>query len=290
MQELRQLAKQLLAEKKVDLVIGYEEGPRGVRPAFADTPEKAERLIFDARCLHNLASYLNPRRKHLGRYGRKAVIVKGCDAKAVAGLIRENQLQREAVVLIGVRCGGVARRPDHSGPLSEASVADRCGECDLREPKLVDHLLGPLPPAPPLSQARRERMAKLEKMPAAERLQWWLERLQDCLRCHACREVCPMCYCERCLADKSMPQWVESSPHARANFSWHFARALHQAGRCVDCGECERVCPSAIPLTLINRKISQIVAERFGHTASDDPAKPSPIGEFRLDDKQEFIK
>jgi ferredoxin len=58
----------------------------------------------------------------------------------------------------------------------------------------------------------------------------------------------------------------------------------------VDCGECERFCPVGIPLSLVNRKLQQIVGERYGYTVSDDPENPAPIGDYRLDDKQEFIK
>jgi ferredoxin len=92
------------------------------------------------------------------------------------------------------------------------------------------------------------------------------------------------------VADKTVPQWIESSPHLRGNLAWQITRALHQAGRCVGCGECERACPAGIPLALINRKLQQVVAERYNFKVSDDPGVPAPIGAFRLDDPQEFIR
>src|SRR5674476_1312416 len=78
--------------------------------------------------------------------------------------------------------------------------------------------------------------------------------------------------------------------HPRGNLSWNITRALHLAGRCVNCGECERFCPVGIPLSLVNRKLQQIVAERYDYTVSEDPENPAPIGDYRLDDQQEFIK
>ena len=127
MNEIRELAQSLLADGTVKAVIGYEEGPLGVRPAFVTSPADAAKLIFDSRCVHNLATYLNPRRQHLAQLGKPvAVVVKGCDARAVAGLIRECQVKREEVVIIGVRCGGVVSDPGMAAELTPDTVSDRC--------------------------------------------------------------------------------------------------------------------------------------------------------------------
>jgi len=290
MRELIGLCQKLLRDGDVKVVIGYEEGPRGVRPAVITDPAGCERLVFDHRAVHNLVAYLSPRRGHLRDLGRAAVVVKGCDVAAFATLLRESQLEREGAVLVGVRCGGVYRSAAGSGPLDEKNVADRCGDCGLREPGTVDHLVGELPAAPPVSGRRAARIAEIENMSPAERFAYWREVLADCVRCNACRSACPLCVCERCLADKTDPRWVESSPHPRGNLSWHMARALHLAGRCVDCGDCERACPFGIPLTLINGKVGLVMRERFGFAPGEDPEVPAPIGTFDTDDSQEFIR
>ena len=298
MNELRELAESLLASGSVKVVIGYEnveaarwpeEGPRGVRPSFVTDPAEADRLVFDARCVQNLAAYLNPRRQHLVGIGKAAVVVKGCDARAVAGLVREGQLRREDVVLIGVRCGGVVRDPTLGPGLTNEDVSDRCGGCEDREPKLFDHVVGALPPPPPSSTRRADALARLQKMTAAERWKFWKESLSRCVRCYACREICPMCFCVQCIADKNRPQWLDSSPTTRGNVAWHMTRALHQAGRCVDCLECERACPEGIPLGLLGRHVAQVVERRFGYRASADPTVPAPLGVYRTDDEEEFI-
>jgi formate dehydrogenase (coenzyme F420) beta subunit len=290
MKELRELAKRLLEDGSVRVVIGYERGPRGVRPAFVRRPEDAERLVFNEHCVQNLSVYLSPRRRQVSGLGRAAVVVKACDARAVAGLIRESQLKRDDVVLLGVRCGGVTRQPEGDDALCRENVAPRCETCTGREPGLADHVVGPLPPPPPANGERTARIEALDAMTAAERWSFWKAELGRCLRCNACRETCPLCFCERCVQDKSEPQWIETSPHARGNYAWHMTRALHLAGRCVDCSECERACPVEIPLSLLNRKVAMVVEQRFAYRTVDDPGVPAPIGTFRQDDAEEFIR
>jgi ferredoxin len=289
MNEMNELAARLLTEGDVKAVIGYEEGPAGVRPAFVTDPAKAGTLIFDARCVQNLAVYLNPRRCNVAKLGKLAIMVKGCDARAVAGLIRENQVKREDIVIIGVRCGGVVRSPEGSAILSPETVADRCQDCTVREPNLCDHLVLPLPPPPPKSSHRQERMAELEGMTAEERWAFWSDHMERCIRCNACREVCPMCFCVQCIAEKNQPQWIPTSPTTEGNVMWQMTRVMHQAGRCVDCQECERACPSGIPLGLLNTSVAQNVEKRFKFKASDNPDAETPMGNYRTDDEEEFI-
>jgi len=167
MQELKELARKLLEEKQVSTVLGYEYGRRGPRPIFITEASDCERLVFDHRCVHNLAAYLSPRRSQVVQLGRMAVVVKACDARAVAGLIRESQLKREDVVLIGMRCGGVVRDPVCAEPLSADNIAPRCLECEQREPALADHLLGEPKPAPTGQAVRDARLSEIEAMSPA---------------------------------------------------------------------------------------------------------------------------
>ena len=118
-------------------------------------------------------------------------------------------------------------------------------------------------------------MPELERLlekPREERLAYWTAEFDRCLKCYACRQVCPMCYCERCLADKNRPQAIDTSPHRKGNFAWHLSRAIHLAGRCVGCDECTRACPAAIDLRLLNLALARAAETKFGYRAGMDPA------------------
>jgi ferredoxin len=210
----------------------------------------------------------------------------------VAGLIRENQIERGNVVIIAVRCDGVLQDPGIDSELTGETISVRCGGCEVREPKLFDHYVNhentPLEPIP-VNTGRAEQIAALRKMTPAERRDFWSGHLSRCIRCHACREACPMCFCVQCTAEKSQPVWIDSSATPRANRAWQTMRVLHQAGRCVDCLECERACPEHIPLGLLARFVADTVERRFDYKTSDDPSVATPMGVYRTDDDEEFI-
>jgi ferredoxin len=84
--------------------------------------------------------------------------------------------------------------------------------------------------------------------------------------------------------DKAAPRWLSKASTADDNWMFHAVRAFHLAGRCVECGECERVCPMDIPISKLNRMLDREVRERFGYVAGLDPEAVPPLGTFRPDD------
>ena len=142
-----------------------------------------------------------------------------------------------------------------------------------------------MPGTPEKIEAAEEEFAEVDQMealPPEERWEFWKDHFDRCIRCYACRQVCPMCYCKRCIVEKNQPQWVETSPHLRGNTAWNVIRAFHLTGRCVGCGECERVCPVGIPLSKINDKMAKVVLDQFDYQAGMDSTTPSPFTTFDL--------
>ena len=292
-EEIRKEAARLLSEKIVVAVVGYQAGRRlgSAVPVVISDPAQAETLVFSPACVNNLSLYLTKAKKEIRGMGKLAVVTKGCDFRALAGLMGESQIKREDVVIIGVSCAGVHSagvRP--SEPLTDATIAKKCRECDVHIPDGADIIVGKLPQLPDLSPTEKDLLEKLDAMSPAERWEFWKEQFTRCIRCLACRQVCPFCYCEQCLCDRGRPQSVDTSPRPAGNMGWHIVRAMHLAGRCAGCAECERVCPMDIPLNLLNRKMALELKELYGHEAGLQPKEKGPLTSYDEKDDQSFIK
>jgi formate dehydrogenase subunit beta len=316
---LQKTVTDLLAKKAVDLVIGYGRSSGGdVAPLFVRRVEEIQALEWNQHCTYNLVRYLTDpevvgslerkekskagkaetRAKDAGNAwsaaGKVAIVVKGCDLKSLVVLQSENQVQRERLTVIALPCPGVT---DETGRLLA-----KCEGCppDVYNPReeLCDLVVGePVqrPSGGPLSDPENQDstyrgVEEIDALNPAERRELWDGCFARCLRCYACRNVCPLCYCKECVFDQHDPRWVSPAAAVASNRSFHLIRAYHLAGRCVDCGECERACPVGIPLRRINRKAARVVEESFHFRAGLDPEAKSPLVAFANEDPQEFIE
>ena len=127
---------------------------------------------------------------------------------------------------------------------------------------------------------------KLEKMTPDERFAFWQNELSRCIRCNACRDVCPACTCEKCVFDN--PNSGVENKAASNEFEekmFHIIRAFHVAGRCTDCGECSRVCPQHIPLHLLNRKFIKDINAFYGdYQAGEEVGSRAPVVNYTTED------
>lgn len=141
----------------------------------------------------------------------------------------------------------------------------------------------------PVKDGLEEELGKLMKLSPRERFKFWKEHFSRCIKCYACRQSCPMCYCSRCIVECNEPQWICPSAHSLGNFEWNMVRAFHLAGRCSGCGNCERACPVGIPLMLLNEYLAAQVKERFDYVPGDNVEQEPVLASFKKDDPEEFI-
>ncbi|WP_031516505.1 4Fe-4S dicluster domain-containing protein [Desulfofalx alkaliphila] len=306
---IQDTAKKLLEEKKVDLVVGFAQGSLPLRstPYFARTVDQAANLIWDEYCENNLTNYLRKREEKV------AVVAKGCDTRSIVALMKENQIDREKLYIIGVPCQGMIDRKKASklvgGEILEAEINgeeitlkgngfeqkapkaelyyDTCIRCAYGNPVIYDELVGEEVAAKELSFAEVE---EFEAKSAEERASFLAQEMEKCIRCYACRNACPTCYCPECFVDTSSPQWISKRAYsAKDNLIFQGVRVFHQLGRCADCGACERACPMGIKLSLLTRKGVKDVKETFGYEAGLNPDDKPVLNDFTPDDPQPFL-
>jgi coenzyme F420-reducing hydrogenase beta subunit len=305
--ELRQKAKELLESGQVKFVIGFEAGtvPFKSSPLFAENAEEADRLVWNPTCVNNLSVYLPDAAKK----GKVAVVLKPCDAKNVVELFRENQISKDSVVTIVVSLPGIMKMEaldgidlktiqsidwDKDGIVvkttagdvkipAEKAFANKCQICEIGEPALADIKIGDFGPR----IARVSAMASVEayeKMSPTERRDFWTAQFSKCIRCYACRQACPGCYCKECFVDKNGQVWASKATDPTANWFFHMTRMMHQAGRCTGCGECARACPVGIPLALMSLKMTDLVKNMFEFTPGAEGEEAPMLGHYEAKD------
>ncbi|MBN2398215.1 MAG: 4Fe-4S dicluster domain-containing protein [Deltaproteobacteria bacterium] len=275
---LREEAKRLLETGEVAVVLAYGRGydDRHPMPYAAKVAIDTERIVFNEYCTHNLARYL----MDYSPGTRIAIAVKGCDSRAVVVLLQEEKIKREDLVILGIPVVGM------KDPKTDR-VIDASTTAGTPNPVLYDILLGEtMPESDAFPYAVLE---ELEEMAGADRWTFWQEELARCIRCYACRQACPLCYCDPCFVDQAEPRWADKSPSIESNLMFHLTRFYHLAGRCVDCGECSRACPMEIPLYLFHKKVAKECEEMFGQAAGMSVEDKPVMVDFRVEDADEIL-
>ena len=278
--EIRKKAEELLKNKDVAMVIGYGAGslPHRTTPIFIEDPQNVDKLVFNEYCENNLAVYLTK----LKDKGKLAIVAKPCDVRAIVSLIQEKQIERDKVHIISFACSGVK---DKDG----AAVHPICSSCGISIPPIYDTLIGDG------KEIKREKessdpVAEFSSKTPEERWEIIKAEMAKCIRCYACRNACPMCYCEECFVERTLPRWIGEGAELSDTLIFHIVRALHAAGRCGECGACVRACPMGVNLRLLTAKINEDVLRLFEQRAGLDPDKPPALATFNIEDYNDFIK
>lgn len=311
-ERIREAARRLLTEDRVDAVIGYRKGtiPLVAEPFEVKHVDQVDRLHWDGHCAMNLANYL-PKRTD-----RVAIVAKGCDSRNINVHLLENQIERDRVYILGAPCLGMLDRRKLTAELKgkdplevlekddkilingrdfELSftridfLQDNCAICTHRNPVIHDELLWDEVPEQK-DVDRYEDIRMVEEMSDDERWGHFEQLISPCIRCYACRNACPACYCPTCFVDEAQPQWVGKSVDPTDTRTFHFLRAYHLAGRCTDCGACERACPVGIKVRQFTKKLEKDILDLYGYEAGVVDSQRPTLDTYRPDDPEWFIK
>ena len=313
MQELMKKAISLLESGEVARVLGWKRGENGYdhEPFVFETVESLKDFVYDGFCGANLSKYMIALS---AKEGKTLVFLKPCDSYSFQQLCNEHRVNREKAYIVGVGCKGklaVSRiaaagilevlggdYPDAQAMLTVKSLygdvevpykdamLERCHVCKGKDHVIYDELLGES--VDTVDADRFAEVEKIEAMSPEEKFAYFREELSKCIRCNACRNVCPACSCRKCVFDSTA---FDSAQKANATSfeenMFHIIRAFHVAGRCTDCGECSRVCPQGIPLHLFNRKFIKDINKLYGeYQAGAEAVERSPLTSFCKDDAE----
>ena len=309
-QKMIEKATELLQSGTVARVVGWKKGEFyfDPTPAVFESVEELSDFVYNGFCGANLSKYLIEKSKLAGK---TAVFLKPCDSYSFNQLVKEHRIKRENVHVIAVECQGkldiakikqkgldavisVVEEKDvvHVSSLygdatlqKDEILLVKCATCKSKKHAASDETII-LNEMPERGATRFAEVEKLESMTSDERFAFWQDQLSKCIRCNACRNVCPACSCIKCVFDNP-----ESGVAAKANDTqfeeqlFHVIRAYHVAGRCTDCGECSRVCPQNIPLHLLNRKFIKDIDGLYGEfQAGEEDEGKHPLTDFKEND------
>ncbi len=314
MQELISRIKELMADGTVQRVLGWKKGDLAYNPEpyYFNSIDELDEFIYDGFCGANLSKYMI---KGSNLEGKTLVLLKPCDTYSFNQLLKEHRVLREKVYIIGVGCKGKLSYEkikekgikgiknisgaEIDGACTELKIdtvygektlaykdvmLERCHVCKGKEHKIYDELM--LESADTCDGDRFTDVEIIENLPPEEKFEFFRKELSKCIRCNACRNVCPACSCRKCVFDSTKfdaEQKANVDPFEESMF--HIIRAFHVAGRCTDCGECSRVCPQGIPLHLFNRKFIKDINEYYGEfIAGEDSETKGPLTDFTLED------
>jgi formate dehydrogenase subunit beta len=248
--------KRWLEEGVVDLFLGYKTVMGHCLPHcfVKEKIEEVDDLIVGGSrySLEKIATHIAASKPDV----KIGMLARDCNQRALNVLYIWNQLDPEQIRTVNVNCC--------------PSNLKEHGDCSYLEPQTT----GISKQQVGVDNTCRPR--DIEHHDQSERLSRWMYEFQKCIKCYGCRNVCPVCFCRECSLEH--PELVETGALPPEVPIFHLVRAVHMAGRCIDCGLCEDACPVDIPLRLLYRKVNEIVVDVFGYeTGSSGAQSPFSI-------------
>jgi formate dehydrogenase subunit beta len=253
MEKTRQKLSRMLRESEVSGILGLRMGHGHPIPHLFTQPEDLKDWVIDEANRYPLTKILiKIAKKHQNE--TLGIVVRGCEERSLIELFKNHHLQPEKVKTIGIVCS--------------QELANRC-RCDkpfASSAEEGEH-------ATPLEDI--SDIEELERLSEEERFQYWMKQFGKCIKCYGCRNICPACFCPSCTLEDHLLIKAGGMPPDIPIF--HLHKAFHMADRCIDCGLCEEVCPTGIPVRRLYRKVRKSVKDLFGYIPGEKEDERGPL-------------
>jgi ferredoxin len=247
---LRDAVKKLLAEGQVEGVLALRaDGPASTPHLFRQGDDLDDLVLWPKYALPRTLDMLLDSDPD----ARLAMVTRGCEERGIVEMAKRNQVDLDRLEMIMLACTEEER--------------DQC-RCAWPYPTRIDV-------GEKVEGIADQLVAEHEKLSDAERTEFWKQQFARCIKCYACRTVCPQCFCEVCVLEQDL--WVESGVLAPPFPSYHLIRAYHTVSKCVGCMECERACPADIPLTVLYTLLRRDAEEMFEYVPGRSVDEPPPL-------------
>jgi formate dehydrogenase subunit beta len=214
--KIRETARKLFEEDKVDVFIGYKKGsvPMMNQPVLISNADQVDLLYWDSNCGLNLCNYLTKRTDRIG------IVANGCNSRNIVTHITENQISRDQLYIVGIPCKGMIDHRAVQRAVKQREIFEikeqgdiftvkgkdfektfnikdylqrNCSVCTHRNPVISDEMI-----APPVEEQSRvdayKDVKKIEKIDPDKKWEFFTRIIENCIRCYACRNACPLCY------------------------------------------------------------------------------------------------
>lgn len=107
------------------------------------------------------------------------------------------------------------------------------------------------------------------------RFAYWNGQFSQCIKCFGCRDACPICYCLDCYLEAGRGLIVGGQ--VPPDIMFPVLRTIHVADSCVNCGQCQDICPSELPLSRLAHMLNTETSSVFGYQPGMDLGVPPPL-------------
>ncbi|SPD76265.1 4Fe-4S binding domain protein [uncultured Desulfobacterium sp.] len=255
--KVKDKVKELLSSGKIKGFLGLCSRDGNIAPHLFVTEDELDNLVVGDKSAPGDSRYpLNRQLINLVRAypdDTFGILVRGCDERGLAALASWNQINPNKIEMVGIACP------------QELAIA-----CECLKPYPESFVDGEK-----CEGVTAETVARIDSLKVKERFDLWLNEFSKCIKCYGCRNICPMCFCNECsLENDELIRKGEIPPEIP---TFHLTRAVHMAGRCIDCGLCSEACPADIPLRTLYKKVADIIYKQYNFRAGYDAGQKSPL-------------